>query len=328
MVAAYTLNELKTLLAGYQAPPYRAEQLIKALYKGAAGYEQTSLPKALIAHLQPNLPFISTKVLKCLNAEGSAKLALKLNDEQVVESVLLRHEGRNTACLSSQAGCAMGCTFCKTATLGFKRNLESYEIIEQFLHLQQLAPINNIVFMGMGEPLLNLDNVLKTITALSNPQTLGLSKRRFTLSTVGLIKPIYQLAESGYQLNLAFSLISAQQAKRELLIPQAKPNPLPQLKEALMYYQQQTKGRLTFEVVLIPGHNDSADDAKAIAAFAAGFKCLINVIAWNKVEGLPYRSPDSRQLANFINRLSGYGLTVKQRRRMGRGVNGACGQLG
>jgi 23S rRNA (adenine2503-C2)-methyltransferase len=273
--------------------------------------------------------------------DGTEKLQITLKDGAKIEAVLLADgTGRRTACLSTQAGCPLGCVFCKTGSLGFLRNLDSPEIIEQFLHLRALAAgqnpardIANIVIMGMGEPLLNLPELRRALAFLCSPKGLGLSKRRITLSTSGIVDGIRDLADNGPELELALSLTTARESLRERLMPQTRLNPLPALKDALIYYQQKRGRRITLEAALLGGLNTLPEDITALLAFARGLDAVVNLIPWNPVEGMgfegrPLREPGPRELAAFTHGLEQGGLKVTLRRRKGRGVAGACGQLG
>jgi 23S rRNA (adenine2503-C2)-methyltransferase len=259
---------------------------------------------------------------------------MTLKDGLSVESVLLSDgEGRRTACLSSQAGCPAACVFCKTGQGGFKRNLDASEITEQFFRLRFLAPdIANIVVMGMGEPLLNLKELRKALNIFTAPEGLGISKRRITLSTSGIAGGIRDMADRGPPVRLAFSLTTADEALRERLMPAARANPLPRIKEALGYYQEKTGFRITLEAVLLGGINTRRQDADALAAFAEGLDVVVNLIPWNPVEGLefegrPLKEPGEREREEFISALEARGLKVTRRLRKGRGIAGACGQL-
>jgi 23S rRNA (adenine2503-C2)-methyltransferase len=224
--------------------------------------------------------------------------------------------------------------FCKTGSLGFLRDLEASEITEQFYHLRALCPgIANIVVMGMGEPLLNLGELRKALDILTDPEGLGLSKRRITVSTSGIISGIRDLAENGPGVRLAISLTTADESLRKRLMPIAGTNSLPALKEALVFYQKKQGRRITLEAALLGGVNTRDEDIAALAAFARGLDAVVNLIPWNPVEGLsfegkPLREPAPRELARFSRELEGRGIKVTRRFRKGRTVAGACGQLG
>jgi 23S rRNA (adenine2503-C2)-methyltransferase len=248
-------------------------------------------------------------------------------------------EDRQTACLSTQAGCPVGCVFCKTGALGFRRNLGADEIVEQFLHLRSIGlqsanpTISNIVVMGMGEPLLNLPELSRAMAIITHPEGMGLSKRRITLSTSGVAAGIRALADEGPDLRLAVSVTTADQALRDQLMPISRANPLPELKAALQYHQQKRGRRVTLEAVLLGGVNTRDEDARALVGFAHGLDAAVNLIPWNPVEGLsfrgqPLREPTAGEIAQFGRELERGGLAVTRRFRKGRSVSGACGQLG
>jgi 23S rRNA (adenine2503-C2)-methyltransferase len=269
------------------------------------------------------------------DSDGTVKLRILLRDGAGIEAVLLRdRRGRGTACLSTQAGCPAGCVFCKTGTLGFLRSLDSAEITEQFLHIRSIYPaVANVVIMGMGEPLLNLTELRRALSVLTDREGLGLSKRRITVSTSGIIEGIRDLADQGPPVRLAVSLTTADASLREALMPISRGNPLPSLKEALIYYQRKQGRRITVETVLLGGINTRREDAAALAAFAAGLDVVVNLIPWNPVEGMefrgfPLREPTGGETERFTDQLIKGGLKVTRRFRKGLGVSGACGQLG
>jgi 23S rRNA (adenine2503-C2)-methyltransferase len=224
--------------------------------------------------------------------------------------------------------------FCKTGSLGFLRNLTAAEIIEQFYHLRARCPeIANIVIMGMGEPLLNLEQLRKALNIMTDPEGLGISKRRITVSTSGVISGIRDLAENGPAVRLAVSLTAADEGLRKRLMPIAASNPLPALKKALLYHQEKQGQRITLEAVLLGGVNTAEADIAALAAFARGLDAVVNLIPWNPVEGLEFegrrlREPGGEEVARFGRGLEERGIKVTRRLRKGRNVAGACGQLG
>jgi 23S rRNA (adenine2503-C2)-methyltransferase len=318
-------------------PSFRARQVFKWIARGVRSFdEMTDLSLELRETLSAAHTLYGSVIAGRLDdPDGTVKLKVGLSDGAVIEAVLLRDgEGRQTACISTQAGCPAGCVFCKTGSLGFLRNLRTDEIVEQFLHLRSIAPnIANIVIMGMGEPLLNLTELRKAIDIITDPQGLGLSKRRITLSTSGIAAGIRELADAGPDLRLAVSLTTADPALREELMPIARANPLPALKEAIQYYQKKRGRRITLEAVLLKGVNTRNEDAEALANFAHGLDAAVNLIPWNPVEGMAFRGmalmePGTGEIARFSRELTRRGITVTRRFRKGRSVAGACGQLG
>jgi 23S rRNA (adenine2503-C2)-methyltransferase len=318
-------------------PSYRALQIFKWIAAGASSFrEMRNLPLSLRADLEDLFTVYGSAVTERLeDRDGTVKLRVSLRDGQRIEAVLLSDgKGRRTACLSTQAGCPAGCVFCKTGSLGFSRNLDPPEIVEQFLFLKSLGHvISNIVVMGMGEPLLNLGGLRKALRVLCHPEGAGLSPRRITVSTCGIAAGIRDLADAGPPIRLALSLTAADQELRERLIPLAAANPLPRIGESLRYFQDRGGGRVTLEMVLLSGINTRRRDAEALADFAAGLDTVINLIPWNPLEGFTFegkalKEPSDGEVENFETMLRKSRLKVTRRGRKGRGVLGACGQLG
>jgi 23S rRNA (adenine2503-C2)-methyltransferase len=327
-------GELSELLA---LPSFRGAQICKWISRGVLSFdEMTDLPLSLREKLKQQYRVrIACVSGRLEDPDGTVKLRLSLDGGTSIEAVLLSGgRERKTACLSTQAGCPSGCVFCNTGALGFRRNLTASEIAEQFLWLKDLSPeIKNIVIMGMGEPLLNLAELRKACAFLCHRDGPGLSPRRITVSTSGEAKGIRDLADGGPPVRLAFSLTTADGKLREALMPAARNNPLPLIKEALLYFQEKGGGRVTLEAVLLGGINTRREDAEALAVFARGLDAVVNLIPWNPVEGLafegrPLREPPAKETAAFARRLENAGLKVTRRYRRGRGVSGACGQLG
>ncbi len=318
-------------------PGFRAKQIFKWIAKGAVSFdEMTDLSLDLRKDLKNRCTVYSSAVSQKLEDEdGTIKLQLRLKDGSEIEAVLLSDaENRRTACLSTQAGCPMACAFCKTGTLGFHRNLDASEIVEQFLYLKSLhKDISNIVIMGMGEPLLNMEELHQAVSVICHPLGLGLSRRRITVSTSGIVDGIRKMAEHGPEIRLAVSITTADEELRSKLMPVNKSNPLPLLKEALLYYQKKQEKRITLEAVLLGGINTRQQDADALVSFAKGIDCVINLIPWNTVDGLSFEGkrliePKNLEVDNFLTQLERRGLNVTKRSRKGRHISGACGQLG
>ncbi len=314
------------------SPAFRGKQVFQWIGRGAASFdEMTNLDKASRAALAAQARIYSSAVTQTLkDPDGTVKLQLTLDDGCAVETVLLcDREGRKTACVSCQAGCAMRCAFCQTGQLGLQRNLSAGEIIEEFLHLEGAAgTLDNIVFMGMGEPLQNIAAIRKAVAILTDKAGRALSSRRITLSTCGLIEGIYALAEQGPLLRLAVSLTTASQELREKLMPIAKANPLPELKKAITYYSEKSGKRVTLEAALLAGQNTDRESAMQLISFARGLNVHLNLIPWNPVPGLPFETPSAAECRNFVSLLEQAGLKVTLRMRRGVTIGGACGQLG
>jgi 23S rRNA (adenine2503-C2)-methyltransferase len=281
-----------------------------------------------------------TAVQQQRGSDGTVKLTIQLADGAWIEAVLLadntkpHHAARYTACLSTQAGCPAGCVFCKTGAQ-FLRNLDSDEIVEQFLLLRAIAedPIANIVIMGMGEPLLNWAELRRSLAVISDKKGLNFSRRRITVSTCGIVQGITELADKGPAVRLALSLTTADEGLRRRLMPITASQPLGKVKEALRHFQESGGGRITLEAVLLGGINTRSEDAASMAQFARGLDAAVNLIPWNPVkdlefEGKPLREPAAEEVGSFTRRLEALGLNVTRRYRRGRGIMGACGQLG
>ncbi|MBQ7538065.1 MAG: 23S rRNA (adenine(2503)-C(2))-methyltransferase RlmN [Treponema sp.] len=311
---------------------FRGKQIFQWIGKGVEFFdEMTNLSLDLRNELKEKALLRSTTVSKVLeDPDGTIKLQVTLSDGLAVETVLLTdREDRKTACVSCQVGCAMNCAFCQTGHLGLARSLTAGEIVEQFLALEKHAgTLDNIVFMGMGEPMMNLDNVRKAIAILTNKEGRALSGRRITLSTSGVIKGIYDLADNGPAIRLAVSLTTADEALREKLMPICRTNPLPELRKAIDYFAKKTGKRVTLEAALLHDTNTSIDSATNMINFARGLDVHVNLIPWNPVEGLEFSEPSAKECKNFVYHLEKAGINVTLRTRRGREIGGACGQLG
>ena len=313
---------------------FRGKQIFKWVSTGVTDFDSmTNLSLELREELKQKAVLRSSQIENVLNdPDGTIKVVVKLADGNNVETVLLTDkEGRKTACVSCQAGCAMKCAFCMTGTLGLARNLTSAEIVEQFLYMEQQAgKLDNIVFMGMGEPLQNLEAIRQTIEILCNKDGRALSSKRITLSTCGIVKGIYELADNGPNIRLAVSLTTADEELRKELMPVARgsENSLSELRKAIEYYAEKSNKRVTLEAALLHDKNTSAGSAQNLINFARGLDVNINLIPWNPVKGLDFEEPDTAEVRSFVERLEKAGLNVTLRTRRGRKIGGACGQLG
>lgn len=311
---------------------FQGKQVYKWLVRGVSNFEEmTDLPKPLRFRLGEAMPRLASSevVDEQTDSSGATKLAIQLIDGAVVECVLLTdREDRKTACLSSQVGCAMGCTFCRTGTMGLVRNLQAFEIIEQFVHLRRIAPdTTHIVFMGMGEPMANFAEMIQAINYLHDPAGFDIGLRRITISTCGLIPGILQLAEINLPVKLAVSLVTADNAQRTELMPVNKAYPLEELKSALLHYQHVVGKRFTLEYVMLHNYNTGLQSARKLAAFIRGLDVIVNLIPWNPAAELDWETPDGKEIAAFTRELDLLGVPYTRRFSRGRGVNGACGQL-
>lgn len=323
-------EELTELLGFSQG--WRAKQVFKWIADGARSFDlMTNLPLEERQRLSSSFRIFSTQVTQTLtDPDGTVKLQISLSDDQAVETVLLTDAaGRKTACVSCQVGCPMGCAFCQTGHIGYSRDLSADEIIEQFFHLEAtVGKLDNIVFMGMGEPLLNLPAIRKTVEILTHPQGRGLSRRRITVSTCGLCDGIRDLADNGPDIRLAVSLTVADDQLRTSLMPVNKKWNLEQLQDAIRYYNEKTGKRVTLEAAVMAGINTDREHASLLEEFARPIDVHINIIPWNPVNNLPFTTPGHRETERFVQWLEKAGLNVTLRRRRGREIGGACGQLG
>ena len=342
-LAGLSQKEIETLL-GSDIPSFRAKQIYKWIVRGALNFElMTDIPFSLQKQLKERFSIYSGAVTACMEDGETKKIAITFNDGVKIEAVLLS-DGKNrmTACISTQAGCPAGCVFCKTGSLGFKRNLSYGEIAEQYLHLKRLVEsiseghhghvIDNIVVMGMGEPLLNLDNLRKTADYLNDKDGLNFSKRRITVSTCGICSKLFEIAKEPF-VKLALSLTTADEELRLKLMPITKNNPLDKVHEALKLFQDNNGGRVTLEIPLLGGINTRREDASSIAEFAKGLETVVNIIPWNPIPGFEFegkllREPAKKEIADFVSMLESYGLKVTMRLHKGKRIMGACGQLG
>ncbi|MCE5303785.1 MAG: 23S rRNA (adenine(2503)-C(2))-methyltransferase RlmN [Planctomycetaceae bacterium] len=320
-------------------PAYRAGQVRKWVFqKLADGFDaMTDLPVELRRTLAERFAVWTTQIVRReVAADGTEKLLLALGDGQRIECVLLRDDkDRHTACISTQVGCAMGCAFCATGLDGVVRNLSSGEILEQLLRLQRIrqehaegrTAVLNVVVMGMGEPLLNLDALLPALATACDRNGLGLSERRITISTVGLPDGIRRLAAERCQYHLAVSLHAPDDELRNRLVPANRKFGVAGVLAAADAYFERTGRRVTFEYVLLAGVNDQPDHARRLVGLLRGRPSLVNLILYNPVPGLPYRTPSPEQVARFVEIAEQGGLNVVIRHRKGDRINAACGQL-
>ena len=300
---------------------FHSIQIFQWIAQGCSSFEgMTNLPLKVRERLTDEYTPCDTvceTVLK--DPDGTVKLGIGLHDGSSIETVLLFDKvSRRTACVSCQVGCPMGCTFCQTGQLGCLRNLSPNEIVEQFLHLEKIC----------GKLDNNLDSIAKTIAVLTHPKGRNLSHRRITLSTSGICKGIYELADSKLDIRLAVSLTTADEDLRTTLMPVTKANPLSELKKAIRYFNDKTDKRVTLELALLKDVNTSYKAAQQVRAFAEGLNVHINLIPWNPVQQLPYNTPSDSEIRSFYNYLTAENLNVTVRQKRGRTIGGACGQLG
>ncbi len=335
-----TRDELRALLAEWGEPAYRAEQILDWVFRKRVESidAMTNLSRALRERLEESCRLHGLSPVRQQGAEDSTrKFLFALGDGQFIESVLIpaspalygEASDRLTLCVSTQVGCAYGCAFCASGLAGFTRNLGADEIVEQVLLAEKLTgeKVNNLVFMGMGEPLANLDAVLRGIGILNAPWGVGIGARHITVSTSGLAPQIRKLADSPLQVRLAISLHGATDAVREKIMPVNRKHPLRELFAACRYFSAKKKQRLTFEYILIDGVNDALDEAKLLARHAVSLNARINLIPYNDVEGLPWKRPSLRRQDAFLDCLKRAGGAATLRREKGGDIDAACGQL-
>jgi len=312
---------------------YRAKQICDWIYKKQEidFHKMSTIPVDLRDRIVNDFDSFLPEIIKeNTSQDGTSKYILELNDSNKIEMVLIPFKEKNTLCVSTQVGCKWNCNFCATGKMGFFRNLEVYEIISQiFIAKIELNDKNltNIVFMGMGEPLDNFDNLVKSIRLLQHDDCFQLSPRRITVSTSGLIPEIKRLSETGLKVKLAVSLNSAIQSKREELMPVNKVYPLGELKKALLDFRKKTNFRITFEYIMFKDFNMGKEDSKALIKFLGDISCKLNLIAWNEVEDLPYQTPSQTDIDKFIQSLKVLQSAVTFRKSRGQDINAACGQL-
>ena len=328
------LPELEDLVARLGERRYRGRQIARWLYaRGAQTLdEMTDLPQAFRARLGEECTIGALRVLRAQDApDGSAtKYLAALGDDQTIECVLMRFDdGRRTACISTQAGCAMGCAFCATGLGGFSRNLSAGEILGQVLLIRALGGtrLSNVVFMGMGEPLANYGATVRAVKILAAPYGMGIGMRRITVSTVGLVPQIRRLAAERLQMTLAVSLHAPTDALRDQLVPINQRYPLADLGAACREYVEATGRRLTFEYVLIDGVNDGVQEARALVRFTSDLRCHVNLIPLNPVAGIRLSRPPIARVRAFEAVLREAGLPVTVRIERGGEIQAACGQL-
>lgn len=339
---AYSLtkDDWESKLVGMGEPKFRAAQILEWLYAKRAGTweDMTNLPAGLRAKLSEGLPLTPLgKIRETGSSDTTRKFLFRLADGQMIESVLIpaspalygEASDRRTICISSQVGCAYGCKFCASGLDGWKRNLTAGEIVAQFVRVGELSgeKINNVVFMGMGEPMANYDNLLRAIGILNAPWGIGLGARHMTVSTSGLVPGIRQLAAQPLQVRLAISLHGATDDVREKIMPVNKKYPLAELLAACADYSDRKKQKLTFEYILIRGINDSPDQARALAAHARKLGAKINLIPYNTVEGLAWERPEQDAQEEFLAIVRAGGADATLRREKGHDIAAACGQL-
>ncbi|MBP1769069.1 MAG: rRNA ((2503)-C(2))-methyltransferase [Candidatus Aminicenantes bacterium] len=327
-----TFAEIKAELESWGEPAYRAKQVFEWVYqKGAESFAaMTDLPRSLRARLDEIHSLRSLELAGELRSEdGTAKLLFRLEDGRHIESVLIPAGGRRTLCLSTQVGCKFACAFCASGAGGFERNLLASEILGQVLFLRDRLDVRltNFVFMGMGEPLDNYDNVVRAILIMNSPEGLGIAARRMTISTVGIIPAMEKLQGLGLQINLSISLHATTDELRSRLLPINRRYPLKEVIKAGIRYAKATGRMITVEYILISGINDSAADARRLASTAGTLRAKVNLIPCSPGCGPGYEPSSGQRQSDFLQALEAAGIGATLRRSKGGDIRAACGQL-
>jgi 23S rRNA (adenine2503-C2)-methyltransferase len=332
-----TLDELQHAIAALGEPKFRAKQIYEWLWKkSAADFDaMTNLSKPLREQLKTHFALLPVQLYNAqYSKDGTIKSAFQLHDKHLIEGVLIPSADRATACVSSQVGCSLTCKFCATGFLKRERNLEPDEIYDQVVLINRQAQqtlgrnLTNIVFMGMGEPLLNYNNVLKAIDKITSEEGLNMAAKRITVSTAGIAKMIKKLADDGVRFNLALSLHAADDEKRNTIMPINEQNNIEALVEALNYFENNTKSEITFEYILLNGINDSLDDAKKLAQLSKRIPNVkINIIEYNAIDNAQFTQPSIEKRDAFMHYLASQKVIANLRRSRGKDIDAACGQL-
>lgn len=328
----FTYEELETWMLAQGLPKFRAKQVYDWVQKGVVSVEEmTNLSKDLRQNLAEKVHtgylHVCAKLVSKL--DGTIKYLLKLRDGNIVECVLMEYKHGTTICISTQVGCKMGCTFCASAILGFRRNLTAGEMLGEIITAAKDSgrTISNVVLMGIGEPLDNYDNVMKFLKMANDSRGLNIGGRHFSLSTSGIVPRIYDLMEENLQLTLAISLHSTNDADRSRIMPINKTYSIDKLLEACKIYINKTRRRITFEYAMISGVNDTVSHANELGQLLKGMLCHVNLIPVNSVEGTGYKRSNRKEIETFITILGKYGIEATVRRELGSDIEAACGQL-
>ncbi|ARS41651.1 23S rRNA (adenine(2503)-C(2))-methyltransferase [Sphingobacteriaceae bacterium GW460-11-11-14-LB5] len=335
-IRALDLPQLQQHLVAMQQPAFRAKQIYQWLWeKSATSFEQMSnLSKDLRKALDETFAINAVQVNNSqFSNDHTIKNTFRLADGNIVEGVLIPLEDRMTACVSSQVGCSLTCKFCATGYMDRKRNLNADEIYDQVVLIDKQAkqnynnPLTNIVYMGMGEPLLNYANVLKSIERITAPDGLNMSYKRITVSTAGIAKMIKKLGDDGAKFNLALSLHAADDKKRNEIMPINEANSLKALADALKYYFAKTKNPVTYEYIVFNHFNDEISDAMDLAKFCKHIPCKVNLIEYNPISFADFTNAEGDKIDAFSNYLKSQGINTNIRRSRGKDIDAACGQL-
>ena len=335
-IRVLTKSQLRELFANKGLLRYKADQVYNWIWKkGVHSFDlMTNISKELRSFLELNFQINRIKFdVSQKSIDGTIKNSVRLNDNNLVEAVLIPTKNRKTACVSSQVGCSLNCEFCATSKMKKIRNLKKEEIFDQVFLMNKQSlnfynkPLTNIVFMGMGEPLLNYDNVISAINKITDPSFLGFSHNRITISTSGIPKFIKKLADDRIKTRLAISLHSAREEVRKKIMPFTEKIPLKNLKESLLYWQNRNKKILTLEYIVLDSVNDLKEDVLALIEFCKGLQVKINLIEYNPIENTTFKQANNNVIELYKNELIKHKITVTIRKSRGKDIDAACGQL-
>lgn len=335
-IRALSQDQLIDLFTTIEEPVFRAKQVYDWLWsKGVIDFNQMSnLSKKVREYLETNFVINAVQIHELqISSDKTIKCAMRLHDNYVVESVLIPHRLRMTACISSQVGCSLSCTFCATGRLKRMRNLNADEIFDQVVLIKNTAaekykaPLTNIVYMGMGEPLLNYKEVLSSVDKITSPTGLGMAAKRITVSTAGVAKMISKLGDDEVRFNLALSLHAANDEKRNHIMPINETNSLDNLAQALQHFTEKTGSRPTFEYIAFKDFNDSIKDAQELVNYCKKVKSKVNIIEYNSIDGSDFIQTSKERLLAFTQHLEKNGVICNVRHSRGKDIDAACGQL-
>src|ERR1051326_1983708 len=335
-IRVLSLEEIKTFFEKKGDKSFRAKQVYEWLWKKSARSfeEMTNLTKATRELLNENFSIHAVNIAESQTSKDrTIKNAFRLYDGNIVEGVLIPTETRMTACISSQVGCSLTCAFCATGRLDRVRNLDADEMYDQVAIIRKQSeekygiPLSNIVYMGMGEPLLNYKNVLESVEKITSPEGLGMSPQRITVSTAGIAKMIKKLGDDKVKFNFALSLHAANDEKRNKIMPINEQNSLEALADALKYFYEKTGTRVTYEYIVFKDFNDDITDAMELEKFCRVVPCKVNIIEYNSIDNSSFKQTTSARLNKFVSYLESKGIIVNVRRSRGKDIDAACGQL-
>ena len=335
-IRSISFDKLNNFIQKNNFPSYRSNQIFNWINKSTLRSfdDITNIPKSLVKLLKENFVINITNIFsKQVSNDSTIKFAIKLHDNLVVEAVLIPSGKRVTACVSSQVGCSLDCEFCATSKLLRMRNLHSYEIFDQIMILNSQSlknyslPISNIVFMGMGEPLLNYKNVIESIKLITSEHGIKISNKKITLSTSGISKMIIKMSDDNIKFNLAVSLHSAVEETRNIIMPFSKSFPLDKLINSLDYWYKKTKRKVTFEYLIWKGINDDLEHIEALVKICKRIPSKVNLIEYNSIDSPTFKKADDFWVDNYLKILKKNKIPVSLRRSRGKDINAACGQL-